>query len=133
MISKGLFLLTRQSRFMSVQSGPLPPLRIARDGESIDTMRARLLYQSRKRGILESDLLCSTFAQKHLHTLSHQQLQQYDRLLDENDWDLYYWTAGQKEVPEHLRDNEILKMMTKHFKNEGRKILKMPSLDEQKN
>ncbi len=29
--------------------------------------RARLLYQSRKRGILENGLLLSSFADKHLH------------------------------------------------------------------
>ncbi|CAJ0762349.1 3590_t:CDS:1, partial [Entrophospora sp. SA101] len=30
--------------------------------EHIDKKRARLIYQSRKRGILETDLLLSTFA-----------------------------------------------------------------------
>ncbi|KAH8702092.1 TPR repeat protein [Talaromyces proteolyticus] len=67
------------------------PLR--REGEDVSTMRARLLYQSRKRGILESDLLLSTFADVYLGTMTAQQLQQYDRFLDENDWDIYYWAT----------------------------------------
>ncbi|KAG5934927.1 hypothetical protein E4U59_005900 [Claviceps monticola] len=67
------------------------PLR--RNGENDDTKRARLLYQSRKRGILESDLLMSTFAKAHLPTMSSDLLTQYDLLLDENDWDLYYWAT----------------------------------------
>ncbi|KAG6010479.1 hypothetical protein E4U21_006481 [Claviceps maximensis] len=70
------------------------PLR--RTGEDDDTKRARLLYQSRKRGTLESDLLLSTFAKAHLPTMSSDLLTQYDLLLDENDWDLYYW-ATQRE------------------------------------
>ncbi|KAG6017349.1 hypothetical protein E4U41_004233, partial [Claviceps citrina] len=70
------------------------PLR--RTGEDDDTKRARLLYQSRKRGTLESDLLLSTFAQVHLPTMSSDLLSQYDLLLDENDWDIYYW-ATQRE------------------------------------
>lgn len=49
--------------------------------------------QSRKRGILESDLLLSTFADAHLATMTTTQLEQYDLLLDENDWDLYYWAT----------------------------------------
>ena len=49
--------------------------------------------QSRKRGTLESDLLMSTFADTHLSTLTRAQLDAYDRLLDENDWDLYYWAT----------------------------------------
>ena len=39
-----------------------PPQPIPRTGETIEKMRARLVYQSRKRGTLESDLLLSTFA-----------------------------------------------------------------------
>ncbi|KAF8533050.1 Flavinator of succinate dehydrogenase-domain-containing protein [Trichophaea hybrida] len=58
-------------------------------------MRARLLYQSRKRGILETDLLLSTFAHEHLSTMTKEQLEQYDRFLDENDWDIYYWATQQ--------------------------------------
>ncbi|KAF8476246.1 Flavinator of succinate dehydrogenase-domain-containing protein [Kalaharituber pfeilii] len=65
---------------------PLP-----RDHEDAPTMRARLLYQSRKRGILETDLLLSTFADENLHKMSPEQLKEYDKFLDENDWDIYYW------------------------------------------
>ncbi|PPJ50629.1 hypothetical protein CBER1_05756 [Cercospora berteroae] len=67
------------------------PLR--RTGEDVNTMRARLVYQSRKRGTLESDLLLSTFADANLGTMTTKQLQQYDLFLDENDWDIYYWTT----------------------------------------
>ncbi|KAI9813636.1 MAG: succinate dehydrogenase assembly factor 2 [Pycnora praestabilis] len=69
----------------------IEPLR--RTGEDANTMRARLLYQSRKRGTLESDLLLSTFADTNLPKMSTKQLQQYDLFLDENDWDIYYWTT----------------------------------------
>lgn len=86
------------------------PVRLSRDGETVNVMRQRLVYQSRKRGILESDLLCSTFAQKYLHELDEPQLQLYDRLLDNNDWDLYYWASGQKQVPFEW-DNEVMRML----------------------
>ena len=49
--------------------------------------------QSRKRGTLESDLLLSTFADTNLAKMNRKQLQQYDLFLDENDWDIYYWTT----------------------------------------
>ncbi|KAK8198231.1 Flavinator of succinate dehydrogenase-domain-containing protein [Phyllosticta capitalensis] len=71
---------------------------IRRTGEDINTMRARLTYQSRKRGILESDLLLSTFADAYLGKMTQNQLQDYDRFLDENDWDIYYW-ATQEPAP----------------------------------
>ncbi|PBP20090.1 putative TPR repeat protein [Diplocarpon rosae] len=72
------------------------PLR--RMGEDPNTMRARLLYQCRKRGTLESDLLMSTFAEAHLREMTAAQMAQLDIFLDENDWDIYYW-ATQEPTP----------------------------------
>jgi succinate dehydrogenase flavin-adding protein (antitoxin of CptAB toxin-antitoxin module) len=72
----------------------IEPLR--RTGEDDKTKRARLVYQSRKRGTLESDLLLPTFASTRLPTMTTEQLDQYDMFLDENDWDIYYW-ATQRE------------------------------------
>lgn len=69
----------------------IEPLR--RHGESLATMRSRLQYQSRKRGILETDLLLSTFADANLHEMTKEQLVEYDLFLDENDWDIYYWAT----------------------------------------
>ncbi|EFX04310.1 tpr repeat protein [Grosmannia clavigera kw1407] len=92
-----------------LQLGELPgasfrvePLR--RVGEDPTTKRARLLYQSRKRGTLESDLLLSTFAAQHLGSMTAAQLDEYDRFLDENDWDIYYWvTQDEGEAAEAAR------------------------------
>ncbi|KAK2826867.1 hypothetical protein FQN49_007375 [Arthroderma sp. PD_2] len=53
--------------------------------------------QSRKRGTLESDLLLSTFASTYLGKMTRSQLEEYDRFLDENDWDIYYWAT--QEAP----------------------------------
>ncbi|OJD19667.1 hypothetical protein AJ78_00399 [Emergomyces pasteurianus Ep9510] len=72
---------------------------LKREGEDVTTMRARLLYQSRKRGTLESDLLLSTFASQYLPTMTEIQLQEYDKFLDENDWDIYYWATQEAEDP----------------------------------
>ncbi|KAI1773469.1 DUF339-domain-containing protein [Hypoxylon cercidicola] len=74
----------------------IEPMR--RTGEDDATMRARLVYQSRKRGTLESDLLLSTFADAYLATMTRDQMAELDRFLDENDWDIYYW-ATQEPPP----------------------------------
>lgn len=58
--------------------------------EKPDIKRARLMYMARKRGILESDLLMGTFASKYLKEMSAEELDEFDSLLRENDWDLYY-------------------------------------------
>lgn len=38
-------------------------------------------------------MLLSTFAAENLEHMNKEQLQQYDRFLDENDWDIYYWAT----------------------------------------
>ncbi|KIJ15934.1 hypothetical protein PAXINDRAFT_76341 [Paxillus involutus ATCC 200175] len=102
---------------------PLPRL-----NETLETTRARLLYQSRKRGTLESDLLLSTFARDHLPTMSEAELKAYDKLLDEPDWDIYYWSTGNRTPPERWASSSILDRLRVHAKNEGKVVRKMPAL-----
>lgn len=92
-------------------------------------INSRLLYQSRKRGMLENDLLLSTFAHKYLDGFTEEQTMQYDRLINvvDNDWDLFYWIVGKQPTPAEY-DNEIMDLLKKHAKNEDRKILEMPDL-----
>lgn len=104
---------------------------IQRTGETIDVKRARLVYQSRKRGILESDLLLSRFAKKYLNTFSDEELDEYDKLLDEPDWDIYYWATKNYDVtplPEKWKNSKILALLQKTAQNEEREILRMPDL-----
>jgi succinate dehydrogenase assembly factor 2 len=56
------------------------PKPLDRTGEDEKTMRARLVYQTRKRGTLETDLILSTFAKEHLDTMSVEQMKQFDKV-----------------------------------------------------
>ena len=51
-----------------------------RDGEPTETLRKRLVYESRKRGILETDLILGTFARTRLAGMSDRELREYDRV-----------------------------------------------------
>lgn len=81
----------------------------------------RLIYQSRKRGMLENGLLLSTFATKYLNTFDDKQLRLYDRLINlpSNDWDIFYWMTGVKPTPPEF-DNEVMDLLKKHIQNEDR-------------
>lgn len=105
---------------------------IKRINESIDKKRARLIYQSRKRGILETDLLLSGFAAKHLRSMTNEELDEYDALLNELDWDIYYWVTKNYKtspVPERWKNSEILKKLQDFSENKEKKILRMPDLE----
>ncbi|KZS87240.1 DUF339-domain-containing protein [Sistotremastrum niveocremeum HHB9708] len=105
---------------------PIPP--IQRVNESLEKMRARLVYQTRKRGTLESDLLLSTFAHEFLHSMTLAQLKEFDLLLDENDWDIYYWATNKRDPPSRWADTELLQQLRLHAQNQGKQVRRMPDL-----
>lgn len=93
-------------------------------------MHCSLLYQSRKRGMLENDLLLSSFASLYLQSFNAEQTALYDKLINEptNDWDIYYWAIGVKPTP-HEYDNEIMELFRKHVSNPKRESrIRQPDL-----
>eukprot|EP00112_Aurelia_sp_Birch-Aquarium-sp1_P010091 Seg2173.2 transcript_id=Seg2173.2/GoldUCD/mRNA.D3Y31 product="Succinate dehydrogenase assembly factor 2 mitochondrial" protein_id=Seg2173.2/GoldUCD/D3Y31 len=112
--------------------GPPIPEYQARKDEPLDRRRARLFYQSRKRGMSENGLLLSTFASLHLHTFDEKRLGLYDTLINQpsNDWEIFYWMTEKKLTPPEY-DNEIMDMLKKHARNENLEMrCTQPDLDE---
>lgn len=72
--------------------------------ETRDTMIKRLRMRSMRRGIKEMDLILSAFADAHLAGFSDEALVLYDRLLSENDHDIYGWVGGQFPTPPEYLD-----------------------------
>ncbi|SCU78833.1 LANO_0A04170g1_1 [Lachancea nothofagi CBS 11611] len=106
---------------------------IKRVGETVERKRARLVYQSRKRGILETDLLLSRFAAKHLNSMTPQELEEYDSLLDELDWDIYYWATKNYTItplPDKFKDSKLLLKLQEFSENKEKQILRMPDLHQ---
>lgn len=87
---------------------------ISSDSE-LDLMRSRLIYQSRKRGILENCIIFTSFSDKYLKTFNCDQLQKYDALINSkfDEWDLYAWSIGSKPAPQEF-DNDIMKLLKDH-------------------
>jgi succinate dehydrogenase assembly factor 2 len=96
--------------------------------ETDDKLRQKLIYRSRKRGILETDLLLSTFCHNYVDKFDTKQLKEYQTLLDEFDWDIYYWLVGKRPIPEDVKALSIWEALHKHAQNEARKALRMPDL-----
>ncbi|KIJ36694.1 hypothetical protein M422DRAFT_61099 [Sphaerobolus stellatus SS14] len=92
------------------------------------TLKARLVYQSRKRGTLETDLLLSTFAGENLDSMSVEEMREFDRLMDEPDWDIYYWATGKREPPARWASSTLIPKLRKHTANEGKTVRRMPEL-----
>ncbi|WWC97547.1 succinate dehydrogenase assembly factor 2, mitochondrial [Kwoniella sp. B9012] len=104
------------------------PSPLDRTGEDEQTLRSRLIYQTRKRGTLETDLILSTFAKEFLPTMNVEEMKEFDKLLDEPDWDIFYWSVQKREPPPRWKDTSLLKKLIQHAKNEGKVVRMMPEL-----
>ncbi len=63
-----------------------------------ESRRKRLLYRSWHRGCKETDIVLGQFAEENLGKLSPEQLDTFESLLDEQDWDIWNWLTG-KTMP----------------------------------
>eukprot|EP00076_Gallus_gallus_P020782 XP_015141571.2 succinate dehydrogenase assembly factor 2, mitochondrial isoform X1 [Gallus gallus] len=125
---------------------PLPPWK-ERPNEPLPTKRARLLYESRKRGMLENCILlrwglgrakagrsfvsgrrlcpaypcvfsCSLFAKENLSRMDERQLNLYDRLINEPSNDWdIYYWATEAKPTPAVFDNEVMAMLKELAKN----------------
>jgi antitoxin CptB len=64
-----------------------------------ETHIKQLRYRAWRRGFREHDFLMGTFADTKLAELDIGGLEAFEALLDQADWDVYYWIVGQKPVP----------------------------------
>ncbi|EDQ92312.1 uncharacterized protein MONBRDRAFT_35418 [Monosiga brevicollis MX1] len=107
------------------------PYRPPRKPENDDQLRARLVYQARKRGIKENDLIFSTFCHKYLDQLSRPQMEQLDIILNEhdNEWDMFNWLSGTRPAPEYLKELELFGALVDHTQNRSKEVrVTMPPL-----
>jgi antitoxin CptB len=70
-----------------------------RTSADLDVRRRRILFRSWHRGIREMDLLMGRFADAALADLSDAELDEFERLLDVPDHDLFAWLTGEAETP----------------------------------
>jgi antitoxin CptB len=71
----------------------------ASSAEPVEVRRKRLIHRSRYTGMKETDLLLGAFAQRYVPGFDMQQLDAYERLLEETDADLFDWATGRRPVP----------------------------------
>lgn len=119
---------------VSKSPNPRPPPPVPRN-ETVENMRRRILISCRKRyetindrGILETDLLLSTYCAKYLDSMTHKEMLEFDALLNECDWDIFYWATGAYSLPDHIRNMSFFPKLMEHCKNKEKEILRMPNI-----
>lgn len=69
----------------------------------MDERRRKLRFRAWRRGFRELDLLMGSFADLHLETFSEDEVDEFERLLEVSDWEIYGWLTETNEIPDHQR------------------------------
>ncbi len=81
------------------------------NAQKTETMRKRLLWRAKHRGIKEMDLIAGGFAAARLPTMNQDDLADLEVLLELADHDLLSWATKQNDVPENLRTTLLLELI----------------------
>ena len=78
--------------------------------DNISIKRKQMLFRSWHRGTREIDLLLGRFADAHMQGFGGEQLELYDRFLNNSDPDIYNWITGQEPLPP-AEDNAVVRLL----------------------
>ncbi len=78
--------------------------------DNISIKRKQMVFRSWHRGTREVDLLLGRFADAHMPAFDAEQLELYDRFLNNSDPDIYNWITGQEPVPP-AEDNKVVRLL----------------------
>jgi antitoxin CptB len=78
-----------------------------RSSAGLDVRRRKLLFRAWRRGVREMDLIVGRFADAHIDTLDEAALDDFERLIEAPNAELYAWVIGAENVPANY-DTEVL-------------------------
>ena len=70
-----------------------------RSSEGLDIRRRKLLFRAWRRGVRETDLIVGRFADAYIDKLDEAALDDFERLIEVPNSDLYAWVVGDIAVP----------------------------------
>jgi antitoxin CptB len=87
---------------------------MGRSSDGLDSRRRRLLFRSWHRGIREMDLILGRFADAVIAELGDAELDDYERLMERPDPELYSWISGELPVPRDYDTGVFRRLRTFH-------------------
>jgi antitoxin CptB len=78
--------------------------------DDLEKTRRKLRFRAWHRGTREADLIMGQFADANIATMSPDELNQFDAILEAQDLDVYNWIIGKEPVPVEFQ-NDIMKQL----------------------
>jgi len=76
----------------------------------LKTIKKKILYKSKNRGIKEMDFLLEKFVKNNIEQMTMDQLNKFELLLEESDIDIFNWITNKNIVP-NRHNNEVFRMI----------------------
>lgn len=70
-----------------------------RSSEGLDERRRRLMFRAWRRGTRELDLIMGRFLDEAIGALTEAEVEEFERLCDVPDLELYAWVVGSRPTP----------------------------------
>jgi antitoxin CptB len=87
-----------------------------RSSEGLDVRRRKLLFRAWRRGVREMDLIVGRFADASIGTLDDNALDDFERLIEVPNADLYAWVTGGQNIPSNY-DSAVLRQLIAFHRN----------------
>ena len=81
-----------------------------RSSEGLDVRRRKLLFRAWRRGVRETDLIVGRFADAYIDKFDAAELDDFERLIEVPNADLYGWVSGEAAIPSD-HDTEVLRQL----------------------
>jgi antitoxin CptB len=85
---------------------------------SLDARRRRIFFRSWHRGMREMDLILGRFADAEIARLCESELDDYERLLEARDRDVFSWLTFEAEIPSFY-DTPVLRKIRAFHSHAG--------------
>jgi len=81
-----------------------------RSSEGLDVRRRKLLFRAWRRGVRETDLIVGRFADAFIDKFDEPALDDFERLIEAPNAELYAWITGDQKVPANF-DTAVLRQL----------------------
>jgi antitoxin CptB len=91
-----------------------------RSSEGLDERRRKLLFRAWRRGVRETDLIVGRFADAHIDKFDEIDLDDFERLIEAPNAELYAWVIGAENVPANYDTAVLAKLRAFHMQGSQR-------------
>ena len=89
-----------------------------RSSEGLDARRRKLLFRAWRRGVREMDLIVGRFADAYIDKFDDAALDDFERLIEVPNAELYAWVTGSQTVPAK-HDTTVLRQLLQFHRQSG--------------